>query len=135
MLKLHLFPIYQALALHLHLLLYPASSHFNSSSTCGIKLKLTSALAPDKRSPLITSGTLSRDPRKFARRECNFANATKFEKWRHQSTLFIERTYLWKFFVNATSRSQDIACLLFFQQILVFKLWLSLNVNTLFTYA
>ena len=96
MLKLHPFPIYQALALHLYLLLYPASSHFNSSSTCGIKLKLTSALAPDKRSPLITSGTLSRDPRKFARRECNFTNVNKIWKMTTSVNFFYREDLLVK---------------------------------------
>ena len=43
-----------------------------------MKLKLTSALALDKRSPSMKSSTLSRDPCKFDRSECNFANANKF---------------------------------------------------------
>ena len=39
--------------------------------------------------------------------------SAEFEKWRHQSTSFIKRSYLWKFQVDTTSRSQDITWSLF----------------------
>ena len=128
MVKPHPSPSYQPLTHHLaclsviYRLLYPFSSHCNSSYTYGMKLKLTLALALDKISKLMTLSTLSSD-------------SCKFEKWRHQSTSFNKRTYLWKFYVNTTSISQDIAWSLFFQQILVCKLWPSLNLNTLLTHT
>ena len=83
MVKPHLFPSYQPLTLHLaylsvtYLLLYPSSSHCNSRSTHGVKLKLTPTLALDKRSQLMTPSTFSRDLCKFDRLECNFANVNK----------------------------------------------------------
>ena len=83
MVKPHPFASYQRLTLHLaclsviYLLSYPSSSNCNSRSTYGMKLKLTQALALDKRSQLMTSSTLSRDLCKFDRPECNFANVTK----------------------------------------------------------
>ena len=83
MVKPHPFPSYQPLTLHLaclsviYLLLYPSSSNCNSSSTCGMKLKLTPALDLDKTSQLMTSLTLSHDSCKFNRPECNFANVNK----------------------------------------------------------
>ena len=83
MVKPHPFPSYQPLTLHLaclsviYLLSYPSSSNCNSRSTYGMKLKLTQALALDKRSQLMASSTLSRDSCKFDRSECNFAHVTK----------------------------------------------------------
>ena len=83
MVKPHPFPSYQSLTLHLtclsviYLLLYPSSSHCNSRSTYGMKLKLAPALALDKRSQFMTSSMLSRDSCKFDRPECNFANVNK----------------------------------------------------------
>ena len=130
MVKLHPFPSYQHLNLHLaclfsYLLLCLFSSHGNSSSTYGMKLKLISALALDKRPTLITSATLPPDPCKFARPECNISNVNKIWKMTTSSTSFIERTYLWKFHVNTTSISQDIACSLFYN-----KFW-SVNCESL----
>ena len=83
MVKPHPFPSYQPLTLHLacfsviYLLSYPSPSHCNSRSTYGMKLKLTQALALDKRFQLMTSSTLSRDLCKFDRPECNLANLNK----------------------------------------------------------
>ena len=83
MIKPHHFSSYRPFTLHLaclsviYLLLYSSSSHCNSSSTYGMTLKLTPALALDKRSQLMASSTLSRDLCKFDRPECNFANVDK----------------------------------------------------------
>ena len=83
MVKPHPLPNYQPLTLHLaclsviYVLLYPSSSHCNSRSTHGMKLKLIPALALDKRSPMMMSSTLSHDLCKFDRPECNFANVHK----------------------------------------------------------
>ena len=45
--------------------------------------------------------------------------SAEFEKWRHQSTSFVKGTYLWKFQVDTTSWSQDIAWSWFF----AYKFW------------
>ena len=138
MVKLHPFPSYQHLNLHLaclfsYLLLCLFSSHGNSSSTYGMKLKLISALALDKRPTLIPSATLPPDSCKFARPECNISNVNKIWKMATSSTyredLLVKVSCEYNLYISRYS------LLIILQQILVCKLWKSLNMNTLLTHA
>ena len=74
-------PSYQPLTLHavsfsVIPLVIALISHCNSTSTDGIKLKLTPALALDKGSQFMIS-TIPRDPCAFYRSECNFADVSE----------------------------------------------------------
>ena len=138
MVKLHPFPSYQPLTLDLACLCYTSCYTLLPPIATQVLLwyeieTYTSVSAWQKiiTDHVINLMTSSRDPCKSGRTECNFANVNKIWK---MITSFINGTYLRKFYVNATPRSQDIAWSLFFQQILVYKLWLSLNMNTLFTH-
>ena len=102
MLKLHPFPGYQSLTLHLaclsviYLLSYPSSSNCNSRSTYGMMLKLTQALALAKRSQLMVSTVLSRDSCKLTDQNVILLKSPKFEKWWHQSTSLQQENLLVK---------------------------------------
>ena len=99
--------------------------------THDMKLKFWLGIPLDKRSWSMTSSGFFRVQGVFHRLECIFADIIKIWKLRYQSTSFVNGTNLWKFQVDTTPISKDIAWSLFFPKILVSELWSSLNMKPL----